>query len=94
MNQYLEHNLKEREKIMKHRDRMEEQPFHNLTGFKCLFCGEYLSPETIEFYSYDIERSLCYSCQEKNVDLKTVNQEMEESADNLEEDLDKYPSIK
>lgn len=37
-----------------------------LYGGGCSKCGEYITALTLQFYNYDVERVLCYKCQNNN----------------------------
>ena len=60
MNKYIEYN----KKLFKEKeDGMVGDSFVKRCGYKCIKCGEEVSPKTVEFFNDNIVKVLCYTCQ-------------------------------
>jgi hypothetical protein len=61
MNDYIKYNLEKKSKKL-----AGNWPYYECCGYKCVVCGNDISPATIAYFNYDITRVRCYSCQENN----------------------------
>lgn len=72
-------------------ENMEYWSFSNLCRFRCINCGNFVSPATVRFYDYQVDRVLCYDCQENNQTMtakKITNKPMEKRINQLEKNVE------
>lgn len=93
---FKEENLKTKTEIADKAvsgDKMEEWAFHNLGRFKCVHCGEYVSPAVVKYFDYRVDRVECYECQKHNVGLTKSINECEEAIKEVNETEEKTEEL-
>lgn len=62
MENIYEYNKKVEEELTKNGNLLSDYGYAKLGKFKCQ-CGSYLSPATLRYYNYNVNKAQCFTCQ-------------------------------